>query len=498
MPAEQYAIENGVQNICICGNLKTFKGYAKGYSRTCGSKKCINTAYKSTLLDNYGVLNVFQLETVKSKSKQTNLEKYGHEHPTQSKQIKEKVKQTNLNRHGVEYIFKNKTFIDKREETNLKKYGFKHATQSNQIKNKTKESNLEKYSKHPSKIKENRHKSNTTRMLNEDIKNPSRELVRKKLKEYDNKSLNILSLAKEYNVEPNWLGRQLKKQNINIKHCNFSNTHKEISDYISELGYNVKNNDRIIIKPLEIDIVVDNLAIEVNGIYWHTSNNTDSKLKHKNKMDLILSKKFDFLSITDIEWHSKQDIIKSIISNRLKSKNTKTLYARKLKFLQVSNSEAKTFLKENHLKGDNCNFSVSFGLYDQDELVACICFGKPRFSKKYQNEIIRLCFKKYTRIVGGFAKLLKNSNINNIVSYVDNDKFNGESYKNLGFKLISENGPSYFYWKNGEILSRYQCQKHKLCKILQNYNEALTEHMNMFNNGYRIYWNCGSKTYEKI
>ena len=185
-----YAIENGVQNICICGNLKTFKGYAKGYSRTCGSKKCINTAYKSTLLDNYGVLNVFQLETVKSKSKQTNLEKYGHEHPTQSKQIKEKVKQTNLNRHGVEYIFKNKTFIDKREETNLKKYGFKHATQSNQIKNKTKESNLEKYSKHPSKIKENRHKSNTTRMLNEDIKNPSRELVRKNLK---NMIINLLT-----------------------------------------------------------------------------------------------------------------------------------------------------------------------------------------------------------------------------------------------------------------------------------------------------------------
>lgn len=55
------------------------------------------------IFDKYGVDNVFQLESVKEKTKATNLLKYGEEHFTQTELYKEKSKATSLERYGTEY-----------------------------------------------------------------------------------------------------------------------------------------------------------------------------------------------------------------------------------------------------------------------------------------------------------------------------------------------------------------------------------------------------------
>lgn len=53
-------------------------------------------------------------------------------------------------------------------------------------------------------------------------------------------------------------------------------------------------------------------------------------------------------------------------------------------------------------------------------------------------------------------------------------------YKKVGFEKVSVTKPSYVYIKGNEILSRYQCQKHMLEKLLGTaYNESLTETENM-------------------
>jgi hypothetical protein len=42
------------------------------------------------------------------------------------------------------------------------------------------------------------------------------------------------------------------------------------------------------------------------------------------------------------------------------------------------------------------------------------------------------------------------------------------------------------------LISRIAAQKHKLKDILEIYDSSLTEYENMFNNGYKRYWNCGN------
>ena len=67
-------------------------------------------------------------------------------------------------------------------------------------------------------------------------------------------------------------------------------------------------------------------------------------------------------------------------------------------------------------------------------------FGKPRYNKKYDYELIRYCSSK--NIVGGVEKLfnyfLKNIEFNIIISYCDLSKFEGNTYIKLGFKKTTK------------------------------------------------------------
>lgn len=92
--------------------------------------------YKEKLLENYGVENVFQLESVKVKSKKTNLKKYGVEYASQSKEIKDKTISTCLENWGVEYALQSQDVRDKSTKTVLAKYGVENVSKSQEIKDK--------------------------------------------------------------------------------------------------------------------------------------------------------------------------------------------------------------------------------------------------------------------------------------------------------------------------------------------------------------------------
>lgn len=114
-------------------------------------------------------------------------------------------------------------------------------------------------------------------------------------------------------------------------------------------------------------------------------------------------------------------------------------------------------------------------------------FGKPRFNKNYEWEMIRFCNKRNYNVVGAASKLLKYFisvyKPKSIISYADAKYSNGNLYKKIGFTYIGKSSPNYFYFKNNKILGRIQCQKHKLNNILENFDENKTEIQNMVENG---------------
>lgn len=216
------------------------------------------------------------------------------------------------------------------------------------------------------------------------------------------------------------------------------------------------------------------------------------------KTEEYSSKGIQLLHIFENEWLLNRDIWKSVILSKL-GKN-EIIYARKCEIRDVSDTESKVFLIENHLQGYSIA-SVRKGLYYNNELAAIMTFGKLRFSKEYDYELIRYCSKKFINVVGGASRLLKaftreHSN-SKIVSYANRRWSNGSLYERLGFTLVRKTAPNYFYFKNPLMLeSRLAFQKHKLKDRLPNFDENLTETENMYNHGYRKIYDCGNLVYE--
>ena len=128
-----------------------------------------------------------------------------------------------------------------------------------------------------------------------------------------------------------------------------------------------------------------------------------------------------------------------------------SLYARKLQLKEISQLEANRFLKQYHMQNGSREQKVCLGLFREQELIEVMTFGKPRFNKNYEWELIRLCTRPGFRVVGGAEKLLKHfkdlKNPKSLISYCDKSKFSGEVYTRLGFTLKSSGLPSK-HWYN--------------------------------------------------
>lgn len=465
-PKDYYDKFNNTGKCKVCGKDTRFINYSMGYTKYCSAKCSANSEETKqkraqTNLIKYGCENVSQNETIKKKKVET--------YKSHVEETKEKVKATNREKYGCDWVTQSDDFKQKYKKTCLEKYGVDNYTKSTEYLDKCKN------------------------VMNKNIKFMS-----------DNGYIPLQEINAKYGT--GWY--QLNYDKVVIyKHKGY--IHK---DYLSDIEqhsakinskfqqevYDFINMDeaiqdtRSIIKPYELDIYIPSLklAIECDGIYWHSK---ADKSYHLMKTKLCEELGIRLIHITDWQWTNKSDIIKSIINSALNRYDIK-IYARKCEIKEVNNKDAKIFLNTNHIQG-SINASKNIGLFYNNELVQLISLGKSRY-KKNEYELYRMCTKLNTQVIGGFNKLMNTIN-EPLISYVDRSLFNGKSYTSTGWTLISETPPSYSYYKQNIRLNRTQTQKSKLPKILTKFDPNLSEKDNMLNNGWDILYDCGTFKFKK-
>jgi len=445
---------------CHCGKPTNFINFGEGYYTYC-SKYCSTQGVER----NRKISENTDREKVQEKVRQTNLKKYGVEYYFQTRESVDKIKATKLRVYGDE----NYCNMEKIVETNLKKYGVKYTTQNPDTIQKIQENKIVKTP--PLRDKE--------WLINE------------------NKTKGITQIAEELGVTYRSVYLWFKKFDIEIKFFSpdYSKEQKEILEFInSEISTDIDYNTKNIITPKELDIYLPkfNLAIEYNGMYWHSGDKT----RHQEKLKLCIDKNIKLLQFWDIEWKTNKDIVKSIIKSNL-GLNEK-IYARKCIIRPLDNTTYFDFLENNHIQGKVSSI-IKYGLFYQDELVSVIGFGKSRFDKKHTHELLRYCNKINISVVGGFSKLLKysreNNDLNSIVSYCDLRLFDGKMYEKAGFIFSHQTTPGYVYYKSGIVRNRQYFQKHKLADLFTNFDPELTEAENLAMNKWLQVWDCGQKVF---
>jgi hypothetical protein len=277
----------------------------------------------------------------------------------------------------------------------------------------------------------------------------------------------------------------------------------EINDYITnELRLNTIISDRSILNGKELDIYIPskNLAIEFNGLYWH-SELFKSKNYHLNKTKLCNDKDIKLIHIFEDEWLYKQDIVKSRLRNILGLTNLK-IYGRKCIIKELSTKDINKFLSNNHLQGA-VRASINLGLYYNNELVSVMTFNKPRLGigVRYDGyELSRFANILNTTVIGGASKLVKHFikiyKPKEIRSYADIRWSDGDLYKTLGFTETHRNKPNYWYINGLNRLHRFNFRKHKLKE--EGFDISKTEHEIMLERKiYRIY-DCGTISYSLV
>jgi len=265
----------------------------------------------------------------------------------------------------------------------------------------------------------------------------------------------------------------------------------ELADWIQSLGFNVKENDRSLITPYEIDITIPEkkIGVEYHGLYWHSSADKGEKRQHLMKTEMVEAKGWTLIQIFEDEWLTKKDIVKSVISSKLGV--TKRIYARKCQLdLEISPLEEKSFLDEHHLQG-SVRSDRRAGLRFEGKLIALASTGRSRF-KQNETELLRFCTIKGMTLVGGLSRLLKALNEKDLITYADRRYSVGRGYLAAGFTKITTTSPSYFYTDLAKRYGRMRFQKHKLKAVLSNFDSSKTEMENMLAHGYRIIWDCGT------
>ena len=274
---------------------------------------------------------------------------------------------------------------------------------------------------------------------------------------------------------------------------------KRLTTWLEKLGEKPITQNRKILDGKEIDIFLPahNLGIEVNGLYWHSEVFKEPK-EHQNKSILASSKGIKLLHLWEHQLEQKMPIIKSMLRVRMQRARLR-IFARECSIARIQQAEAKSFLEKCHLQGYAAS-ELQYGLFLDEDLVAVMTLGKPRFNKDAEWEIIRLATKLNTIVIGGASRLftafLREVSPASVVSYADLDYADGGVYKNLGFSISKYTAPAYFWVSGHNALPRYRTQKHKLQKLLgATFDPNLTERENMERAGFYRVFNSGNAVF---
>lgn len=420
--------------------------------------------------------------------------------------IKQKSSKTNLEKYGAENVFASKYGMEKIKQTNLTKYGVDNYCKTDEYKERLKSGDIKRPyvgDKTGLAIKK-RYFNNLPNRYNKLIPLFTFEEY-KGAHDYGPKYKWQCKTCG--NIFLHWINNNY---DIKCKLCDKSGTNIEVfvENFLKRYAIAHKKRDKKTLGGFELDfnIPTHNIAIECNGLHWHSDEKKD-KNYHLMKTEMCLEKNIKLIHIFADEIESKP----RQVENRLRSifgLNKVRINARDCHIQNINHELSSKFLNKYHLQGADIA-SIRLGLFKGNRLLSVMTFSKSRKAlgqnlQEGEYELTRFCSMGNITINGGAQKLLshfiKNYSPKKVMSFCDRRWSNGELYEKLNFILVKKTDVNYWYVDKTcrKRYHRFAFAKQFLAKKLQNFDPALSERENMTINGYKRIYDCGSLKYELI
>lgn len=276
-----------------------------------------------------------------------------------------------------------------------------------------------------------------------------------------------------------WFARVVDRAGVHATGCpvcvsmeGSSSGERSLADCVRVLvgdGVEVFVNDRAIIAPQELDVVVPSkhIAIEFNGVWWHSEEAGKGKRYHLEKRLACEAAGYQLIQVWEDVWRDRRDVVLRMLAAKLgcssrlgelglDARYSHRLFARKLGVRRVDGHAAREFLEKNHVQGA-VSATRHLGLFSSDELVALLSIRSPNNNARMRRKVGEWEIQRYATacsVVGGFTRLLAHAErelrdegveLSRWVSFSSCDVSDGHMYEACGFSRDAEIRPEYMY-----------------------------------------------------
>lgn len=468
--------------------------------------------FRRTMLERYGVDSPMKSDEILKKAQRTNIERYGGVAPTCDESVIRKVAETNISRYGGIGLGSSQT-SEKIHKTMIDRYGSDVPSRIPEIREKIVKTCLERYGFTSPAMSENvKEKRRKTFLMRYGVDNAM------KLHEFAMRARcrADATMAERYgDINPSHISIFRKKSictNIRkygvpfyvlTKECMDANKHHKISKINIRFGemlhdFGIEYEYEYFIHRNSYDFRIGNTLLEINPTITHNSavsvfSNRGPKTPTYHLEKTKIAHMFDFRCVHVFDWDDVDRVL-SLFTQK------SSIYARNCSIQAVDQKTADSFTRDNHIQGSCRGQSICYGLYYKGDLVQVMTFGRPRYNKKYDYELLRLCSRTDVRVIGGASKLFKGFLRDNpgksVISYCDLSKFCGEVYMKIGMKLSHVTKPAKVWSKGSGHITDNILRKHGFDRLFgTSYGKGVSNEQLMLEHKWYPVYDCGQAVF---
>lgn len=543
-PASKICGKIHIQKCPVCGNDMIWNSMRP--VEPC-SQQCRRELTKRKNLEKYGVEHPMQSAEVQARHKAAMLEKYGVESPLQLQEFKDKAKQTNREKFGADWALSNTDIKNKSRQTMREQYGAETTLQSGILRAKYEKTMKERYgTDNPLKCESIRERVYATNFARYGVVNPMqrKEIARKvaesrraKLDEIWQKSkttwmttLGVDNPSKSQQVIDKMTDTFLKRYGVvraidvpefrekmqqtmiarygvpyyhmteefrHSQHFRVSKINRQFAERLNNQGIETEFEFRLDTRSYDLKLKDSNVLIEIDPTYTHNIIGNHwcdgiDKYYHRDKSQLAEENGYRCIHVFD--WDDLEKVV------QLLTKPTRRVFARKCTIYRLNKNVGDEFLQHYHIQGTCRGQLLYLGLVHEGELLQVMTFGRSRFDKNYDVELLRLCTKPGVIVVGGASKLFSYATneygLSKIISYCDRAKFNGDVYTRIGMKFKRVTPPQEIWSKGSNHITANLLRSRGYDQLFgTNYGKGTSNETLMLQDGWLPIFDCGQKVF---
>lgn len=275
----------------------------------------------------------------------------------------------------------------------------------------------------------------------------------------------------------------------------------DIAGHLRSLGLNVETTVRRFPNIHELDIFLPdlNVAVEYNGLYWHSEEKGRDRDYHKNKHDACAAQGIRLIQVWEDDWRDRRRVVERMLAHKLGVSSEAKVYARATTIVDMPLADSQTFFEENHIQSWTSGTHY-LGLRTADGTIVAAMILK---ASGRGRELRLERYATSCHVIGGQSKLIRYAERNipgwdSMVTFADLEVSDGNLYEKTGWTHDGVIRTDYRYVYKGRRLHKFGF---RLARFERDpdliWEEGLTERELAAKNGILRVWDSGKIRYRR-